>query len=97
MSVRAYKIIKIEHEKQPTFNCWQDHDVLEIAEGDSEGLLNIQQERAEEKLASVRAKLKGLSGDCDDEQARPLRELETILCDIIKDCGEDGYADYFCF
>lgn len=99
MSVRAYKLIEIKTEKSPTFNCSYDDRVMGIAEEISEtgDIITIQKEQAEQELKSILAELKGLAGDQDDKEAEELRELETIFRQIIKDCGDESYCEYYCF
>lgn len=98
MSVRAYKLIEIKTADEPTFNCWNDDRIMEIVSQDGgEDIMIIQKDRAEQELSTVLAELKGLSGDADIEQADELRYLEEVLRQIIKDCGDEDYCEYYCF
>lgn len=87
MSVRAYKIIKIETEKEPTFNCLHDDFIFNLASNNDQyndgGILTYDKEYIQEIL------LDKDSGATEDDK--------KILKQIIEDCGEDGYVDYFCF
>lgn len=98
MSVKAYKLIEIKTEKSPTFNCWHDDRVMGIAEESETGdIIMVQKDQAEEELRLILAELKGLAGDQGDKEAEDLRELETIFRQIIKDCGEESYCEYYCY
>ena len=98
MSIRAYKLIEIKTEKEPTFSLWADERIRDIAdESDGGDILTIQKEKAEEELSLVLAELKGLAGESDDEQAEELRQIEKILRNIITDCGEEEFCEYYCY
>lgn len=95
MSVRAYKLIEIKTEKSPTFNCSCDDRVMGIAEESETGdVITITKNAAQEELSSVLAEIKKAS---DGGEAEDLRELEAILRQIIKDCGDEGYCEYYCY
>ena len=95
MSVRAYKLIEIKTEKSPTFNCWHDERVMRIAEESETGdIIGIRKDAAQEELSRVLAEIKKAS---DGGGAEDLRELEAIFRQIIKDCGDEGYCEYYCY
>lgn len=95
MSVRAYKLIEIKTEKSPTFNCWHDDRVMRIADESEIGdIITITKNAAQEELASVLAEIKKAR---DGGEAEDLRELVTIFRQIIKDCGEESYCEYYCY
>jgi len=97
MSVRAYKLIEIKHEKQATFNCWHDQRIMDIANLENYndgGLIMIEQEAAEElaeELQSEIAKMK------DGEEKDDLKITLQNVKEIIKESKADGYAEYYCF
>lgn len=89
MSVRAYKIEKVSSE--PSFNCWHDEQIMDIACLDNYsdgGIIYIEKERA----INLKNEL---------EQQKPLTEeaVATIdaLYQIIRDCGDDDGCDYMCY
>lgn len=48
MSIRAYKIIEIKHNPDPTFNCWHDHEIVGLASnpetyGENGGILYFEE------------------------------------------------------
>jgi hypothetical protein len=86
MSVRAYKLIKIETASEPTFNCWHDSGILDYVYGDDDrgngGLIQFERETIEE-LAK------------DKEAEKELREVaKAILADFKK--GDD-FIEYYCY
>ena len=92
MSVRAYKIIEIKTENDPSFNCWHDEQLVNIANTDQYsdgGIITIQQDDAEELLETL------------SENKTPSEEdLITIenVKQVIKDCkSNNGIAEYLCY
>lgn len=102
MSVRAYKIIEIKHEKAPTFNCYHDERVFDVANSENYndgGIIEFETEAVKRELASVKKELKGLSGDADEgDRKQELLDAEKALEKILKECkANDGYQQYYCF
>ncbi len=91
MSVRAYKIIEIKTEKEPTFNCWHDERVMELASNREHysdgGDLSFCKD-------DVKIALK-------EEKALPKTQQDAeyidILKQIIKDADGEDYVDYYCY
>lgn len=91
MSVRAYKIIEIKTESEPTFNCWHDDRVRELANMDmyngDGGILDFCVEDVQEAL--------------DEEKAKPEAEQDKDFLEhleaIIKDAGDDEWVQYYCY
>lgn len=92
MSVRAYRVIKIEHARPNTFNVWHDDKLVEFFAReygffetlpDSTGLTELPVEALERALAEVPM----------DE------ELKEALQKDIEACREEGedYVRYYCF
>lgn len=88
MSVRAYKIKKIETEKTPTFNVWEEFEWIEgIAHyktfndnGECQSM-EFDRDRIEEKIA-------------DEKDKHKLDILNAIL----SDCGDiDSAIEYMCY
>ena len=93
MSIRAYKIIKVEKEMDPTFNLWHCNPdllyLLNISEQLNEGgagYIYISKEEVEEALKQIE------EGEIKDEDALK-EDLEAILNDI----GEGEGVEYSCF
>ena len=86
MSIRAYKIKKIELEKEPTFNLWREgaDEVLSLVDYgnliDGGGYIYFD---------------KGLINDELKEKHTP--EAKRILKDILKDIGEEWGVEYSCY
>ena len=93
MSTRAYKLIEIKTEKEPTFNFSNDRRLYSIVE-DNEGILTIQREGAEKELIKVLKELKGLKGN-PQEKSDELQYYKKVLIKIIADCGDEEYAEYY--
>jgi len=90
MSVRAYKIEKTAD--SPSFNCWHDDQIMDIAELESfndGGYLYIEKSGAK-KLKSKLSKLKGQAKEDATETIGALNQ-------VIKDCGENGGCEYICY
>lgn len=88
MSVRAYKIKKIDHNNEPTFNLWHNEeiwDLLDLANSsglndDGCGIITIMKSEAEEAVANVK---------------NP--QSFAVLQKIIEDCGDKDYVEYYCY
>lgn len=91
MSVRAYRVTKIEHEQANTFNLWHDDKLMEFLDSgygfyerlsnDGTGIVELPIEALQEALEKV-------------EMDKELRE--AIRKDI-EACQADGYVTYYCF
>jgi hypothetical protein len=94
MSVRAYKLIEIKTEKDPTFNCNETRITML---GDGQGdILSFNKEGLLEELEEVKGELK------DPENQNPIcqSELEDVkltLETMIKECEGEDYVEYYCY
>ena len=89
MSIRAYKVIKVELEETPTFNLWSDTKVMESLAGegctdtlsDGAGTMYIEKE-------TIKLLLKEADTD---------REKE-VYKQMLEDCGSRGTSvEYECY
>lgn len=97
MSVRAYKLIEIKTEEQPTFNL-NETDITMLASSDEGGIMSFNKDTLTEELAGVRAGLKGLAGDSDEGAYKSnLLDVELTLETMIKECGDEDYVEYYCY
>jgi len=98
MSVRAYKIIKKELEKNPTFNCWNNGHIVDLAGNNEQysdgGVLYFEKEYIEEILSDWLENDK--NGEIIDSDVNN-KDSITILKNIIKDCGDNDYVEYECY
>lgn len=99
MSVRAYKIIEIKHNDEPTFNCWSHDNILDLSGNpdfctDDGGLLYFEQTSLKNELKIWQdRKADGIT----DFNGYDTDETIDILNRMIKDCGKDGCVEYYCF
>lgn len=97
MSIRAYKLIEITHEKQATFNCWHDQRIMDIANLETYndgGLLMIEHNAAVELADELKAEIAKME---DGEGKEDLKTTLENVKEIIKEAKADGYAEYYCF
>ena len=91
MSVRAYRVIKVEHEPVDTFNLWHDDKLMDFLDreygfyegltSDGKGLVELQIEALQEALEKV---------EMDNELKEAIRK-------DIEACRDDGYITYYCY
>jgi hypothetical protein len=92
MSVRAYRVIKIEHAQPNTFNLWHDDKLVQFLDkeygffeglNESGGLTQVPVEALERALKEV---------PVDDD-------LKEALTKDIQTCRKEGeeYVQYYCF
>ena len=97
MSVRAYRIKKIETEQEPTFNCWHDTDIFEIADSkwyDDGGYLTFYRDDVEIAIQELEeTTINDKIGD--KERKEKIEILKKIMKDI-KANGDD-LAEYLCY
>ena len=97
MSVRAYKIIEIRHEKGETFNLWHDTKLTDFFKGetgvldglnaDGGGIIDILQDDIKNWLMDKRL-----------HKLYDFGEYElAVLRAMLADCGDEGYVQYYCF
>lgn len=111
MSIRAYKIIKLETKQENTFNCWHDQWIMDMANLDNYsdgGFLVLDKQPVEKKLKKLLSERKRgnkymnlLTGNTsktntvDDNTS--ITEAVNILKNIIKDMGNDDCVQYSCY
>jgi len=91
MSVRAYRVTRLEVEESDTFNLWHDdslvdfldskHDFCEQLNSDGVGLVELPIEAMEEALQKVVLSAEG--------REAITRDIET--------CRDSGFIKYYCF
>lgn len=85
MSVRAYKIEEIKRADSPTFNVGYDNKIVDLASQngltDGGGMLGYEKEDIEDALKNWKVN----------------KLQKEILEQMLKDCGDDNYVEYFCF
>lgn len=90
MSVRAYRINKIEHEESPTFNLWNDRNIIEWLEDNSD-FVNEERDIIELEVSTLTSLLK--SGiEINDITQKDIQ----IDIDWAKKNGEE-YIQYLCY
>lgn len=95
MSVRAYKVNKIDYKETPSFNLWHDQQIIEFIDeqeaGAFSGDLNESGGLAFVKVTTIKL----IIGQAKRFELSPA-DVE-ILEDDIKDLGDDDYVQYYCF
>jgi hypothetical protein len=93
MSIRAYKLIEIKTEKNPSFNFSNDYFFINkyILESENQDIIQIEKES-----------LKQIKKDIEDKEllknAEIDKETATELYNNIKeDIGDDDYVEYYCY
>jgi len=87
MSVRAYRITKLEHEDRETFNLWHDDELMSILSYSMNTLYEegcVYMEFSKEELQEALKEAK---------QER----TKSILKKMIKDAKKIGWVGYWCF
>jgi len=90
MSVRAYRVNKIEHEWGSSFNLWHDDELVEFRDrnyglyegmSDGTGLVELPVEALEEAIKTLKL---------DEDLVKALKQ-------DIEACRETGYVTYYCY
>ena len=90
MSVRAYRVTKIEYDHPNSFNLWHDEELMEFLDkndclsslnSNSSGILEIPTEVLQEAIDKVNMP----------------EETKANLCKDIASCSQQGYVTYYCF
>lgn len=91
MSIRAYKIIEIKHEKTPTFNFNEDGigKVLNYA--------TYQMTNTDGEIGEIEFDVKYLKEKLKDKKSWLKKEAKDLVKKIIKEAGENEYVSYYCF
>ena len=91
MSVRAYRVTKIEHEQDNTFNLWHDDKLVDFLDSECDffaGLTNNGTGLVEVPVEALQKAVEEL--ELDDE-------LRKALMKDIEACRDDSYVTYYCF
>lgn len=92
MSVRAYKLIEIKTAEDPTFNCWHDTDIFDLADSENYnengGIISFDKLVIEQEIIEIKEKKKLTQND---------KEKLSILKQILKDIGDDFDVQYYCY
>ena len=81
MSVRAYKVIEILHEDEPTFNLTSNANLVQLSDSEDNSFLLFDRERVQEAI---------------DNGNKTPEEL-AILNKIIEDMEDNTYVEYYCY
>lgn len=95
MSVRAYKLIEIKTEKEPTFNC-NETRITMLSSSDSDGVMSFNKENLEDELNEVNGELKDPENQNPNCQSE-LEDVKLTLETMIKECGDEDYVEYYCY
>lgn len=102
MSIRAYKVIQIEHEPSETFNLTHNFDLLsrlgsftEKLSIDGTGISTISREDVEEEISRLQEIIQKKWANHENTEA--LSDAKTILDDILADMEDEDYVEYYCF
>lgn len=91
MSVRAYRVKKIEHEEGDTFNLWHDDKLVDFLDSECDffaGLTNDGTGLVEVPIEALQEALQKVEMD---------KELKEAIQRDIEACRDDGYVTYYCF
>lgn len=109
MSVRAYRINKIEHEDSDTFNVWHDSELCSFLQSrsswesntqDSLSMLEVPVEALEEAIEAIN------NGDFDDDYKDESGDIKEVRAMLVKQLQKDirwakkhkeEYLMYYCF
>jgi len=95
MSVRAYKLIEIKTEKEPTFNLNETRIVM-LSSSDADGVMSFNKENLEDELKEVKGELKDPENQAPNCQSE-LEDVKITLEQMIKECGDEDYVEYYCY
>jgi len=91
MSVRAYRVIEIQYEKQNSFNLWRDGKLMDFLDrrGCFYDSLN------EDSVGLTEVSIKVLQKALQEVELEP--EVREIIQKDIEACKDSGYVQYYCF
>ena len=92
MSVRAYRVNKIEHEKSDTFNLWHDDKLVDFLDSECNFFAGLTNEGTGLVEVPVEALQKAL-----EEKLELDDELRKALTEDIEACRDDSYVTYYCY
>ncbi len=91
MSVRAYRVKKIDYVTPNSFNLWHDDKLVDFLDSECDffaGLTNEGTGLVEVPVEALQKAVEKL--ELDDE-------LRKALMKDIEACRDDGYVTYYCF
>ena len=91
MSVRAYRVTKIDHEQEDTFNLWHDDKLMDFLDkeyGFYEGLTNDGTGLVELPIEALQEALEKVEMD---------KELKEAIQKDIEACRDNGCVTYYCY
>ena len=91
MSVRAYRVNKIEHEESDTFNLWHDDKLIDFLDSECNFFAGLTNEGTGLVEVPVEALRKAVEEVAIDE------ELKEAIQRDIESCRDDGYVTYYCY
>ena len=91
MSVRAYRVNKIEHEESDTFNLWHDDKLIDFLDSECDFFAGLTNEGTGLVEVPVEALQKAVEEVAIDE------ELKEAIQRDIEACRDDGYVTYYCY
>ena len=91
MSVRAYRVKKIEHEESDSFNLWHDDKLVDFLDSECNFFAGLTNEGTGLVEVPVEALRKAVEEVAIDE------ELKEAIQRDIEACRDDGYVTYYCY
>lgn len=91
MSTRAYKVIKIEYEKEPTFN-FRDEGADEVLDCAVYITRNDDNE-----IREVELEMDDLRSRLEDKESGLSKEAKKLIKKIIKEADSSEFVNYYCF
>ena len=88
MSTRAYKLLEVRTEQDPTFT-FHDDEIMAIAiESENNAIISFGETMVKEEIDNL-----------NEKENRTDRENEVlnIFKEILEDMGDDDYVEYYCF
>jgi hypothetical protein len=107
MSVRAYRILNIKYEMNPTFNLWHDDFIMEYLpmhtyteENGEAHIIEIEKEAVEKTIKDFSTLWKEYCETCTDKTENTKfskKYYKDILQQMLNECEATGYTRYLCF
>lgn len=111
MSVRAYKIIKIERESIPSFSLWNDDDVIELLDDnllitdqtdEAGGIIELKcnefRDWYENEWEEIKEEIDSRGGDIGELATNQdfIKRAEEIFIQLLQDAKDEEYIQYYC-
>jgi hypothetical protein len=91
MSTRAYKLIEVKTAKKPTFNFNETRITLLAASYD-DNFISFSKETLQEELETID---KELLAERDIDTIRELESTKKTIKQMIRECKDEDYVDYY--